>query len=87
MSDKTWMIDVTIDEHDRRTRAKASLTIGPSRFVGVGFTRRDPADPEVPVIGDELATARALRDLANQLVATTSKDIENATHEPTRLMR
>ena len=27
MGDKTWMIDVTIDERDRRTRAKASLTI------------------------------------------------------------
>ncbi|MFI6430994.1 DUF1876 domain-containing protein [Rhodococcus oryzae] len=87
MSDKTWMIDVTIDERDRRTRAKASLTIGPSRLVGVGFARRDPADPEVPVIGDELATARALRDLADQLVATTSRDIENATHQPVRLAR
>lgn len=87
MSDKTWTIDITIDERDRRTRAKAALAIGQSRLVGVGFARRDPADPEVTVIGDELAAARALRDLANQLVATTSRDIENAMPQPVRLAR
>lgn len=53
MNDTAWLVDVEIDEHDRRTRAKASLTIGQSRLVGVGFARRDPSDPEVPVIGEE----------------------------------
>lgn len=87
MSDKSWVIDVTINEHDRRTRSLASLKIGPTRLVGVGFARRDPADPEVPTIGDELATARALADLASQLVAATAKDIETVTHQPVQLAR
>ena len=87
MTDKSWTIEVAIDEHDRRTRAKASLTIGGETLVGVGLARRDPGDPQVPVIGDELATARALRDLAYRLIVVTSADIEDATHETVLLTR
>jgi hypothetical protein len=33
----------------------------------VGRSRRNPADPSIPQIGEELAAARALHDLANHL--------------------
>ncbi len=40
------------------------------------------ADEPVAQIGDELAIARALSDLANQLFALTSSDIEAVFHQP-----
>ncbi|HTX95395.1 MAG TPA: DUF1876 domain-containing protein [Mycobacterium sp.] len=79
---KACHIDVLIEERDERTRAKARLSWGGQTLVGVGFARLDPADEPVAKIGDELAIARALSDLANQLLALTSSDIQASTHEP-----
>ena len=79
---KTWRIDVLVDEHEERTRAKARLEWRGAELVGVGLARLSPEDKPVTEIGDELAIARALNDLANQLFATTESDIESATHRP-----
>ncbi|MCV6987129.1 DUF1876 domain-containing protein [Mycobacterium shinjukuense] len=85
-NEKTCQIDVQIEEQDERTRAKARFSWAGKTLVGVGLARLDPADEPVAQIGDELAIARALSDLANQLFALTSADIEVSTHEPvTRL--
>jgi hypothetical protein len=76
---KRWTVDVYLDEHpgDRMTRAEARLHSGdPSDVRGIGRSWRNPADPEVPEIGDELAVARALADLANQLRVAAAEDIE-----------
>jgi hypothetical protein len=66
---KHWTVDIDIDEHvdSRYTRAEARLHTGPSDVLGVGVSSRNPRDPEVPEIGDELAVARALADLAEHL--------------------
>lgn len=79
---KHWTIDVSIDEHDGHTRAKARLRWRDQESVGVGLARRNPADREVAEIGDELAVARALRDLANRVLAVTVHDIEAVTDKP-----
>lgn len=79
---KTWQLDVSIDEHEERTRAKVRLRWRGDELVGVGLARLNPADEPVAEIGDELAVARALSDLANKLFALTESDIEAATHEP-----
>jgi hypothetical protein len=79
---KACRIDVLIEEHEERTRAKARLSWAGKKFVGLGLARLDPADEPVTQIGDELAIARALSDLANQLFALTSADIQASTHEP-----
>jgi Domain of unknown function (DUF1876) len=79
---KTCQIDVLIEEHEERTRAKARLSWAGKSFVGVGVARLDPTDQPVTQIGDELAIARALSDLANQLFTLTSTDIQASTHEP-----
>ncbi|AGL16937.1 DUF1876 domain-containing protein [Actinoplanes sp. N902-109] len=83
---RTWTIDVNISEHEdeRRTRADAILH-GPRRLRGEGEARRRPSDREVPEIGDELATARALADLAYKLLDVTAGDIEQFTHRPAHL--
>jgi uncharacterized protein DUF1876 len=85
---RTWTVDITISEHDdeRRTWAEAVLHSGARpELRGHGEARRRPNDREVPEIGDELATARALADLAYQLLDATSGDIEQFTHTPVHL--
>jgi hypothetical protein len=53
----------------------------------VGEAHRNPLDPSVPEIGDELAVARALRNLAERLLHTTEKDIKGVTGESAHLRR
>ncbi|UXA19006.1 DUF1876 domain-containing protein [Mycobacterium sp. SMC-4] len=78
---KEWAVGVSVDEHDDHTRATAWLVWDERDITGVGVARCNPADRNVAVIGDELAVARALSDLARQLLAQTAEDIESVTHE------
>jgi hypothetical protein len=83
---KRWAVDIYIDEHEGRTRAEARLHTGDATtLAGVGTARRNPADPEVPEIGDELAAARALSELAHNLLHAAASDIEAVTHRPASL--
>jgi Domain of unknown function (DUF1876) len=83
---KRWEIVVDIDEHDGRTRAVARLRAGSSdQMVGVGTARLNPHDRDVPQIGDELATARALSELGHHLLHAAAEDIEGVTHQPAHL--
>jgi hypothetical protein len=80
---RRWSVDLFITEHDGRTRAEARLnTNDPTRLVGKGFARLNPTDHDVPEIGDELAAARALSDLAHLLLDAAAGDIEAVTHRP-----
>ena len=79
---KALAVDVSIDEHPKRTRAKAKLHWRGRELTGIGLARLNPADRNITEIGDELAVARALCNLADQLFATTASDIHAATHEP-----
>ncbi len=79
---KKWQVEVKVEEHDKRTRAKVRLSWQGAKLVGVGTARLDPADQPVATIGDELALARALSDLAHQLFELTVSDIETATRKP-----
>ena len=73
---KQWSITVDIDEQEDTTLAHVSLRTPAGHDVtGVGQAQRNPMDPSVPEIGDELAVARALRNLAERLLHTTEKDI------------
>ena len=73
---KVWTVEVVFDERDDRTDAEAVLQIAGNRFAGWGRARRNPADPDVPKIGEELAAARALSDLSHKLVETAAEAIE-----------
>lgn len=78
---KQWTVDIVIDEHaeERTTRAEARLrTDEASELVGHGAARRNPRDNEVPEIGDELAAARALSDLAHRLLQAAADDVAAA---------
>lgn len=82
MTTKTWTIQITLDEEGDDTHADAALGFEKMELHGRGMSRRNPRDESEPRIGDELATARALSDLAHQLLAAAASDIESKTHVP-----
>lgn len=85
---KTWRVEIYIGERDEKTHAEARLI--PAQDVtltGEGLARLNPVDRDVPEIGDELAVARALSDLAHQLLHAAVEDIEGVTHAPVHLSR
>jgi len=81
-----WTVTMDIDEHDGHTRAVARLrTRDTETLTGVGLARLDPADRDVPEIGDEIAVARALSDLSHRLLRTANEDVEQSTGTPAHL--
>lgn len=86
MSDtKIFTVEIAVDEHADHTEAKASLRLGDEHRGGWGRARRNPADPDRPRIGDELAIARALNDLAHHLIDDVAAQIEQAEHQRAHL--
>jgi hypothetical protein len=73
---KVVSIEVLLDETPERTDAKAVMALRDARFTGWGRAKRNPSDANVPLIGEELATARALADLSHQLLEAASARIE-----------
>ncbi len=85
---KRWRVEIFIDEHEdeRRTRAEARLyTDDKTHLRGVGTAHRNPADVEIPEIGDEVAVARALFALGHELLLAAAGDIEGVAQEKARL--
>jgi hypothetical protein len=80
-----WTVEVLIQESDDKTDAEALLEHGGERYAGWGRARRDPTDPQVPKIGDELAAARALSDLAHKLLDAAAKAIEDYEGRPVQV--
>ena len=77
MHTKTWHVTINLFEQDDFTRAEAVLHTGtgPDRRHAA-VARRHPADRDVPEIGDELSTCRALAGLAHDLLDATIADVQ-----------
>ncbi|MGR6998219.1 DUF1876 domain-containing protein [Yinghuangia aomiensis] len=90
---KHWTVDIYLSEKSgprrlrgRRVRPHAcrGTAAYPRRQTAVrgwGHARKNPSDRDVPEIGDELAAARALSDLAHHLLEAAARDIEAMTGE------
>lgn len=78
---KQWQVQVTIFESGDDTSATAVLMSGATQLTARGETHRSAGDTPSPQIGDEVAVARALRQLADTLINTVSSEIEAATGE------
>ncbi|MFR9730073.1 DUF1876 domain-containing protein [Saccharopolyspora sp. MS10] len=78
MRTERWTVLVNIDEHSDHTSAEARLQTR-GGIAGRGLAKRNPRDTDIPEIGAELATARALSDLAHQLLDASIADVEEAT--------
>ena len=81
----SWPVEISLHEEDSQTRAEARLMRGDAGLVGHGLARRNPDDPAVTQIGEEIAAARALSDLAHRLLGDAAGQIEDITHERARL--
>lgn len=75
---KVFTVEINVEEHPEHTEAKAVLQFGDQTRGGWGRARRNPADPDRPRIGDELAMARALNDLSHHLLDEVATQIETA---------
>jgi hypothetical protein len=76
---KRWRANVFLFEQDSETVAQAILETGANEIHGSGRATRNPADPQVAEIGDELAAGRALIGLGRRLLGITESDIEALT--------
>ena len=72
----TWTVTIVFSESDAKTRADAILMGAPDELRGWGRARRNPVDPDRPAIGEEVAAARALNDLAHHLLEQAAQLIE-----------
>jgi hypothetical protein len=76
MHTRTWHVDVHLFEEDDHTRAEAVLrTDAGTELRREGLARRHPGDRDVPEIGDELASCRALSGLAHDLLDAAIADV------------
>lgn len=70
-----WPIEVRLTEDGDRTIARVVLNTRDNQLTAEGSAHRNPVDPSVPEIGDELAVGRALVALGHELVRAAAKDI------------
>ncbi|MFJ9566147.1 DUF1876 domain-containing protein [Streptomyces fuscichromogenes] len=72
-----WKVRLHLfEEDDGTTKAHVVLDTGTTEMSGSGTAHCNPADRNVPEIGDELAVGRAMDDLAQQLLNTADRDIQ-----------
>ena len=74
--EKDVTLSIHIEEDDTDTTATAVLDLRGDHFEATGRARRNPIDPVKPVIGEELAIARALRKLESQITDAAEEKIE-----------
>ena len=76
-----WTVRISLFEGEDTT-ARAVLVADPLEGIrATGVSHRRSQDPPQPRIGDEVAVARALRHLADQLLEQATTDIEASTGE------
>ena len=69
-------IGLRIDEDDTNTLVFAEVNLRGDHFEALGRAKRNPADRPLPVVGEELATARALGALALEVMEAAQAKIE-----------
>jgi hypothetical protein len=84
MSD-IWRIEINFTEDDQTTRADVVLDVGGRHHHGWGRAKRDPLDADVPIIGEQIAAARALIRLGHQLLGAAENEIEEIEQHPVRI--
>lgn len=73
---KRWTADVEIEHEARTVRVQIRLAGPGSAYFGVGVVQPGLGDPLVPDIAEELALARAMSDLTEELLTAVSADLE-----------
>ncbi len=74
---QTIAVEVRIEEDETDTLVHAVLNLRGDCFEATGRARRNPHDRPMPLVGEELATARALSSLALQVMESAQVKIED----------
>ncbi|MDV3124254.1 DUF1876 domain-containing protein [Mycobacterium sp. 21AC1] len=82
-----WLVEIEFSEDDIHTHASARAQLRDDTIGTTGDAYRNPKDPGLPMIGEEIAAARALISLGTELLHAASARIEQATHHPVHLYR
>ena len=82
----SWSVTIDLFDNGPDTSAHAVLrSPAPQHLDAHGAAHRRPTDVDVPEIGGEIAVARALRHLADKLLATAADDIADIEGVPVTL--
>jgi hypothetical protein len=82
---KTWTAEIVLAETADQTDATVTLRMDNAECIAKGLARRNPHDPNVPRIGEELATARALAELSSKLLKESAKILQDHLGHPVEL--
>jgi hypothetical protein len=78
-----WHIEMEFREEGPRTAAAALLRLRDGTEIRAhGFSSRHPSDPDQLRVGEEIAAARALNDLASQLLTKAHNEIQDVGGQP-----
>ncbi|MEU8588350.1 DUF1876 domain-containing protein [Streptomyces sp. NPDC048664] len=74
-----WHVELEFEEDEERTRAAALVRLPDGNEVrSHGYASRHHSDSNQPGVGEEIAGARALNDLAMQLLSKAHDEIDGA---------
>ncbi|KPC61502.1 DUF1876 domain-containing protein [Streptomyces chattanoogensis] len=74
-----WHVELEFEEDHHRTRAAALVRLPDGTEVrSHGYASRHPADSDQPRVGEEVAGARALNELAMKLLTKAHDEIDAA---------
>lgn len=83
-----WHVEMEFQEDDHRTRAAALLRLPDGSEVRAhGYASRHPSDSNQPRVGEEVAGARALNELAMQLLTKAHDEIDAASGRTSHTLR
>jgi hypothetical protein len=74
-----WHVELEFQEDDQRTRAAALVRLPDGQEVRAnGYASRHRTDASQPRVGEEIAGARALNELAMKLLTKAHDEIDEA---------
>ena len=74
-----WHIELEFEEDNHRTRAAALVRLPDGNEVRAhGYASRHPSDTQQPRVGEEIAGARAMNELAMNLLTKAHDEIDEA---------
>lgn len=79
-------IELHLEEDTDCCEAVVTIPTSIGTFSGSGRARRNPKDPMVPMIGEELAVARSLADLSASLEEAANRAIASHERRPLHLI-
>ncbi len=83
-----WHVEMEFKEEGDRTRAAAMVRLSDgTEFRAHGTANRHPSDPDQLRVGEEIAGARALMDLASQLLQKAHKEIDEVSGRTSHTIR